>query len=215
MRALFALSIGLAMQLAPATQPAQILQIYRDFLKPGSDAAYREIEESAARICARMKCPNPYLAIESLTEPIEVWYLNGYASAAHETTVARGYQENAPLMAALDPIPKRKAGLILAPLNIRTTYRADLTRGRPWRIGEGRFIVITVTKGTRPAESTVFEAEDGTQFIVRPVQTRDDADAIAKDAGADTKVFAVRPLMSMPAQDWIARDPNFWQPKAP
>jgi len=43
----------------------RILQIYRDFLEPGAETAYREIEEDAARICSRLKCPNPYLAIES------------------------------------------------------------------------------------------------------------------------------------------------------
>lgn len=214
MRALIVLSLGLAMQLSPSAQPPQILQIYRDFLKAGTDAAYREIEEDAARICAQLKCPNPYLAIESLTGPKEVWYLNGYRSASHETAVAEGYQKNALLMTALDAIPKRKAGLILAPLNTRTRYREEVTRGRPWRIGEGRFLVITVTKSIRSAEGTMFEAEEGTQFIVSSAQSREEADARTRDVGADTRVFVVRPTMSMPAQDWITSDPDFWQPKA-
>ena len=47
------------MKLPDGAEPPQILQIYRDFLRPGTDDAYREIEEEAARICARFKCPNP------------------------------------------------------------------------------------------------------------------------------------------------------------
>jgi hypothetical protein len=207
------LSIGLAMQLSASARPPQILQIYRDFLKPGTDAAYREIEDDAARVCVRLNCPNPYLAIQSLTGPTEVWYLNGYRSAAHETAVVEGYQRNAPLMAALEHIPKRKAGLILPALNTRTTFREDLTRGSPWRIGEGRFLVITVTKSRRKVQGTVFEAEDGTRFIIKWAQSREEADASAEVAGADTRVFAVRPSMSMPAQDWIAGDVGFWRPK--
>lgn len=213
MRVLILLSIGLTMPLAPSAQPSQILQIYRDFLKPQSGVAYRTIEEDAARVCARLICPNPYLAIESLTGPTEVWYLNGYRSAAHETSVARGYQENLPLMAALEVIAKQKAGLVLAPLNTRATYREDLTRGNPWRVGEGRFLVIAVTKRRPGPEGTVFEAEDGTQFIVRQARTREAADAIAGNTDADIRVFAVRPTMSMPAQEWIDKDPSFWPSK--
>src|SRR6185503_445911 len=122
------------MQLPDGAEPPQVLQIYRDFLRPGSDDAYREIEEEAARICARFKCPNPYLAIESLTGPKEVWYLNGYRSAAHQTAVYDGYRNNAPLNRALDVIPKRKANLILAPLDVLAAHRPDLSRGQPWRV---------------------------------------------------------------------------------
>lgn len=213
MRALTVLSIGLVMQLPLSAQPPQILQIYRDFLKPGTAAAYSEIEEDATRICAALNCPNPYLAIESLTGAKEVWYLNGYRSVAYETAVAEGYQTNALLMTALEAIPKRKARLILAPLNTRTTYREDMTRGRPWRIGDGRFLVITVAKSVRNGEGTVFEAEDGTLFIVRSAQSHAEADAKTRHAGADTILFAVRPTMSMPAENWITGDSDFWQPK--
>lgn len=213
MRVLILLSMGLAMPPAPSAQPPQILQIYRDFLKPQSDVAYRTLEEDAARVCARLTCPNPYLAIESLTRPTEVWYLNGYQSAAHETAVARGYQENRPLMAALEAIAKQKASLILAPLDTKAIYREDLTRGNPWRVGEGRFLVIAVTKRRPGPDGTVFEAEDGTHFIIRQARTREEADAIAGDTGADIRVFAVRPTMSMPAQEWIEKDPSFWPPK--
>ena len=52
-----------------------ILQIYREPLKPGSEDAYRAIEEDTARVCANLKCPHPHLAMESLTGPREVWWL--------------------------------------------------------------------------------------------------------------------------------------------
>ncbi|MGH9147042.1 MAG: hypothetical protein ACRD1Q_10055 [Vicinamibacterales bacterium] len=192
----------------------QILQIYRDFLKPGTDSAYRENEEEAARICARLECPNPYLTIESLSGPQEFWYLNGYQSTSHQTAVAEGYRRNVPLMTALNTIAGRKSGLILAPLDIITRYRADLTSGSPWRIGEGRFLVITVTRRYGHAEGTVFEAEDGTLFIIRSARSRDEADARATAAGVDTRVFAVRPSLSTASRDWMTSDPEFWQPQA-
>ncbi len=190
----------------------ELLQIYRDFLKPGTDSAYRENEEDAARMCARLECPNPYLTIESLAGPKEFWYLNGYRSAAHRTAVGEAYQKNAPLMSALTTIASAKAELILAPLDTITRYRADLTSGSPWRMGESRFLVVTITKSYRLAEGTAFEAEDGTLFIIRSARSRDEADARAIAAGVDTRVFAVRPSMSTPSRKWITSDPEFWQP---
>jgi len=50
--------------------------------------------------------------------------------------------------------------------------------------------------------------------MVRSAQSREEADAKATHAGLQATVFAIRPGMSMPAQDWIAEDPPFWQPKA-
>ena len=56
-------------------RPPQMLQIVRESLNEGSEAAYRTIEEDAARICADLNCPNAHLAMESLTGPKEVWWL--------------------------------------------------------------------------------------------------------------------------------------------
>ncbi|HKZ73824.1 MAG TPA: hypothetical protein VJ011_07160 [Steroidobacteraceae bacterium] len=202
------------MQPARQAEPPRILQIYRDFLEPGADAAYRDIEEEAARICARLRCPNPYLAIESLTGPKEVWYLNGYRSAAHVTAVAEAYRNNAPLMAALDEIPRRKAELIRTPLDVLAEYRDDLTRGGAWQLGQGRFLVIAVCRGSHDAAGTVFEARDRTLFIVASAQSRAEANAKARAAGSEARVFAVRPSMSVPAEEWVVRDPDFWYSKA-
>lgn len=98
-------------------------------------------------------------------------------------------------------------------MDVRTRYREDLSRGVPWRPGDGRFLVITVTRGSQSAEATLFEADDGTHFIVAPARSREEADAKARAsaAGAETRTFAVRPRMSMPAREWIDGDPAFWQ----
>jgi hypothetical protein len=48
---------------------AQILEIYRDFLKPGCDREFSEIEEKIARTCAELRRPHPCLELESLTGP--------------------------------------------------------------------------------------------------------------------------------------------------
>ena len=195
--------------------PSSILQIYREPLKPGSEAAYHTIEEDTARIAAALGCPHPYLGIESLTGSREVWWLNGYESSAEQRQVYDAYAKNTPLMAALQQNSTRKASLTLEPSEVFANYRRDLSTGTPWILGHGRFLVIAVTESDRRIAGTVFEAPDGTRFIVAAAQTRQEAEAARSLAGQESNIFAVRPSWSVPAKEWIAVDSLFWQPNAP
>lgn len=210
----FAVFIALAMQIAAHPQPPPILQIHREALKPGSEAAYRENEEDTARICAELGCPHPYLGIESLTGSKEVWFFNGYESSAEQKQVYDDYAKNAALLTALKKNSKRKASLTGEPVNVFANYRQDLSRGVPWVLGHGRFLVITVSKSNPHLDGTVFEAADGTRFVVMPAQTRKEADAAAAAAGPGSRVFAVRPSWSFPTKEWIAADSAFWRPNS-
>lgn len=215
MTSYFAVLIGLTMQIGMPSNPPEILQVHREALKPGREAAYRAIEEEITRICFELACPHPYLGIESLTGAKEVWFFNGYGSLAEQKQVADDYGKNGPLLAALAEASKRKAKFTLTPVNVFASYRQDSSRGEPWLLGRGRFLVIAVTRADRTIEGTVFEAPDRTRFIVRPAETRAEADAAAVAAGPDARVFAVRPTWSTPAKAWIEADPTFWQSYPP
>jgi len=190
----------------------QILQIYRDTVTPGQEEAYRTVEEDAARICARHDFPNPHLAIESLTGPKEVWWLNAFASEAARQQVVSDYQANPPLVAALEEITRQRQALIGAPIDVLANYRPDLGRGQAWSPAGARFFVVTLTKGTVEAEAPVFEAPDGTRYFLTPVGTQAEAESTAAARGGETRVFAVRPYWGMAAKEWIAADPEFWKP---
>ena len=192
-------------------RPPTILQIYRDSLKPGREAAFKTVEEDAARICAELKFPHSHLAIESLSGPKEVWWLNAFDSEAEKQQVASDYARNPALVAALEGIVRRKEGLTEAPVNVYASYRADLSRGAPWKVAGARFFVVSITKGDARAEGPVFEAPDDTRFFLRPVATRGQADVLAAAAGPDARIFAVRPYWGMPAREWIAADRAFWK----
>jgi hypothetical protein len=196
-------------------QTVQILQIYRDFLKPGSDAAYGKIEQDAARICAELKCPHPYLAIESLTGPKEVWFLNAYSSPGEPKKVAEAYGKNPELLKALAEIVERKKDLISDPAEVFATYLPSSTRRTPpWALGRGRFLVITVTSNSEAhLAGSVFVAEDRTRYIIRSAPTRDEALTWATLSGPETRAFAVRPDWSLPSEEWISADPQLWRPK--
>src|SRR5271170_5189038 len=105
---LIALLLGLAMMHSVATPPP-ILFIAREPLVAGGENAYREIEEETARLSSRLGCPHPYLAMESLTGPKEIWWFNGFDSPEEQRQVAEAYQTNAPFSAALKKNSDRKA----------------------------------------------------------------------------------------------------------
>lgn len=211
MKLTLALLMLIPMPLLAQEQPAQILQLYRERLKPGAEAAYARVEEDAAEICARLKCPNPYLALESVKGPKEVWWLNAFASEADKDRVGQAYQQNSAAMAALRDTTQRKQGLTDKPESDFVAYRGDRSDGSSLRIDGARFFVITVTRADRSVDGPVFEASDGRRFILATAATRRDADRKAAVAGPDTKIFAIRPAWSLPADAWIAADPGFWR----
>jgi hypothetical protein len=92
-------------------------------------------------------------------------------------------------------------------------YRPDLTRGAPWILGHGHFLVIAVAKHRPSGAGTVFQAADGTSFVFSPARTRKQADRLAASTPGST-VLVVRPSLSFPAKEWVAADPPFWRSSA-
>jgi hypothetical protein len=200
--------IGLLMQTVAHAQSRFVLQVYRQPLRPGSEAELGAIEEERARFSVALGCPHPYLGVKSLTGPKEIWGFNGYESAADQKEVADAYTRNTPLLEAYQRSAPRLAQPTLDAIDTIATFRADLSAGSRWRPGDGRFLVITATKSTRPVAGTVFEARDGTRFIVTATRTRQEADAAREAAGPESTIFAVRPSWSFPAKAWTAADPR-------
>ena len=201
--------VTMAAPVAGAAQPAAILQIYREPLRPGAEAEYDRIESETARKCAELRCPHAYLGLESLTGPKEVWWFNGYLSEADRKQVTDTWAKSTEVVAALARNRERKAPFTGQGIEVFANYRADLSRGPAWVLGRGRFLVIAMTRGALPFEGAVYETSDGTRFVIAPARTRAEAEAAA--AGMDARVLAARPRWSHPAEDWIAADPEFWR----
>jgi hypothetical protein len=191
--------------------PPEILQIYRDFLNAGQEAAFRAVEEEAARICADLQCPNVHLAIESLAPPAEVWWLTPYESEADQARVAHGYATNAQLMAALRGISNRKNGIVGPAVDIVALYNRTSSSAASWQLAGARFFVVDATTAGRRRDAVIFDGPDGSQFAFKPLHTQKEAEATAAAWGAGARVFAVRPYWGMPAKEWMAADPEFWK----
>jgi hypothetical protein len=209
MRRIILLFALLSSPLLAQNASPRFMYIYRDSLKQGVDSAYRVIENDGAQVCADRRCPNPYLGLESLTGPHEVWWLNTFATPADTARVAKVYATDRALVTALGAIVRRKAALIGTPVQGFAVYRPNLSRGDSWSVVGARFMVITVTRERRQANGSAWMTADSTMYILRPVHTQSEADALARDSG--TRVFAVRPNWSMPAAAWVSADPAFWR----
>lgn len=195
-------------------EPPHILYVFREFWRPSTQAALSRIEADGARMCIERGCPHPYLGIESLTGSKEVWYLNGFASIEERDRVAEEYARKG-LFAFMNQFAQRRAPFQSEPGKEGSArYRPDLSRGAPWSMGQGPFLVIAVTTGDPQGGGTVFETEEGLRFVVTPARARADANAKLAAAGAGAKIFAVRPRFSMPAPEWVAADPSFWNRSA-
>lgn len=188
-----------------------ILQIYREHIKTGCEADYASLEQDTARIAMTLRCPNPYLAAESLTGPKAVWWFNAYESAEAQNRVARDYMKNAPLMDQLQRNSARKAPWTYDASDIFAYLRPQLSKGGAWQPGEGRYLSITEGKGADHAFGTVFETAEGARFVVAAFATRAEANVHSPRA----HLLAVRPEWSVPARHWIDADPQFWAVQRP
>ena len=132
-------------------------------------------------------CPHPYLAVESLSGPKEVWFFNGFSSSEHQQKVIDDYAANTALMERLQRNSAGKASLTFDLRGTVAIHRADRPDSTPWILGQGRFLVM----GDSPSESgdgSVFEAEDGTRYVFTSTESRAQADLVA--AAIPPKVVA-------------------------
>jgi hypothetical protein len=195
-----------------AQRAPQIIQIYRETVNPAFAAVYKTLEEEAARYCVELDCPHPHLAMESIDAPTEVWWLNAYESEAQKERVYQGYMANHALLAALEQIAVRKEGVAEKLEEFFVHYRAEPSGRSSWPQSP-RFFIVTVTRREPHPDGYVFDAGDGRTFTLQLAATQSEANAIAeKNSAGESRIFAVRPYWGMAAPEWIAADPNFWQP---
>jgi hypothetical protein len=178
-----------------------LLLIHREAVLPSHAAEYDVVESGIARSCRGLGAPHPYLGLQTISGEAEVWFLNGFASAADQDEIARRYQANGPLMAALAEGSRRKSSLVSALGQQLASYRPDRSAGSPWTLGRDRYLVVAMSD--RPAPSgAAFEAPDGTWFTLQGAPDPDTALALSASGGPTVRALAVKPSWSFPSPDW-------------
>jgi hypothetical protein len=160
-------SVPAVAQSATAGTPPAILEIYRDQVKPGKMADYTRLEGEAARACAHASIW-PYLAMQAVTGPQEVWFVSGFDSYAAMEKSAEPFVRNAGLAAELGKMMEAKAALVNDPHTVILEYREDLGRNKGLVSAQARFFNVTVVR-VYPGREKDFE--EG-QRIIRSVRER-------------------------------------------
>jgi hypothetical protein len=254
-----------AAQQAQSAPPPPVLQIYRDPVKPSKMAEYSRIEGEAALACARASTW-PYLAMQSMTGPQEVWFISGFESYAAMERSAEPFARNAALSAELNRLLEAKANLVTEPRAVYAHYRDDLSSNVGLMQPRTRFLAVTIVtvrsgherefeeihhtiKSVRQRAGAadnrviyqivsgmpkniylIFSAQHSLQnagFALDPAvddyavdvddSTRNRLDDYTRVAiqSSETWLFSISPVMSNPAGEWIADDPEFWRSSAP
>jgi hypothetical protein len=194
--------------------PPRLLQVVREPINAGDEAAYEEIENEIAAACVALKCPHPHLALETLSERKEIWWFNFFDSEEQRLQVTRDYESNRLLMEVLIRNGDRKSRYTGEITDRVSRYRPDLGRETNWDFLGARYVVVIFGDAAVDAGGPVFEQPDGTCFAVRFFKTLEDAHRLANN---DATILKFRPSWGLPAQEWIDADLDFWRvnPVAP
>ena len=153
--ALLALAGGpLAAQQLPRSQ-ARLLQIFREQIKTGHEAAHVTTERAWPAAFARAKSPDYYLAMESLTGRPEVWYVAPWDSyTAWGTAMARD-RANPTLSADLEKAAAADAAHVESLDIVEAMGMPELSHGDFPDLNRMRFWEISVWR-LRPGHDRQF-----------------------------------------------------------
>lgn len=183
-----ALYVSLAAPLFAQQQvppPPEILQIYRDPVKPGKMAEYKRVEREAATACSRANTW-PYLSMQAITGPQEVWFLSGFDTFAAMERSVEPFMRNATLASDLDRIMDAKSNLVSDERTVFLRYREDLSHNGGLMRPQTRFFTATIVNVLQGHEHDYEES----QRILRGVRER----AAAADNRAVYQVTSGMPL---------------------
>ena len=189
---------------------SRFLLVVRERLRPESEEAYDRNEQQLATACATLNCPHPYLALATVAGPTEVWWLNTFASLEERDSLHASYARNEPLMAAMEPLSRRKEVFRESITSTMMEFRRDRSASA-LRIHGARFFVITEESDERAAIGAVFQATDGRRVVIASARAPGIGADLGVRMGPGATILSVRPEWSFPDEAWIAADPEFWK----
>jgi hypothetical protein len=151
----------------PVAAPPDILQIYRDPVKPGKMPEYIKVEGEAAQACSRANTW-PYVTMQSVTGPQEVWFVSGFETYAAMERSAEPFVRNAALSQELGRLMEAKTNLVTEPRTVFLRYRDDLGRNSGLVPPGTRFFTVTWVS-VNPGHEREYEES---QRIIRGVRER-------------------------------------------
>jgi hypothetical protein len=146
---------AIAQAQAPTPAP-NIIQIYREELKPGHGPAHAKTEAGWPRAFAKANWPTHYIAITSMTGPNEAWFIAPFDSLSAWEKDINETAKNAALQAELDRLSEEDGQHLAGYRGIVARYRADLSHRPGVSIPTMRYFSITIVR-IRPGHNPDFE----------------------------------------------------------
>ncbi len=143
-------------QAPPTTQP-KFLSIFREVVKPGRAAEHAQWESGWPAAAEKAKSPYSYLALASMTGPLEVWYVTSFASqgAFGESLAWEDAQPG--LVADYERLSKGDAEFLADGSGLQAVAIPELSHGAFPDIAKMRYWEIT-TFHVRPGHEDVWIA---------------------------------------------------------
>ena len=225
---------------APVGSAPHVLNIVRTKVKPRKAGAYSALEAQIVRAYDRAKA-NLYWICLQAKDAEDILYLNLYESADVSEQMPAVYQDLVKRHPELVSLQERLKELTASTSSTLTTRREEIDRPlggvnfatmrnlrltivqvRPGR--EGDFMRTIRTANPKEGTWLVYEANDASTFFLvtlkrTSIGRRDGPPmprALRRSKGvylkADTRTYAVRPLMSHVSQAFAAANPTLWKP---
>lgn len=130
-------------QSSPADDPAKVIRIFREEVKPGRAAAHEKNESAWAQAFARAGYGAHYVALTSMSGPPEAWFIEPHDTFASIEKADKDVEKNAALVAEVEALSARDGDLLSASRGLMARYREDLSyRPSPVGLGKVRYVGV-------------------------------------------------------------------------
>lgn len=129
------------------TGPPAVIQVQREFIKPGKSGAMHDRSESNfVQAMAHAKWPTHYFAVSSMSGPSRALYFIGYPSFEAWQKDNEAMEKNAELSAAFERASQSDGDLLSSSDQAVLQYDSDLSYRPVHSLGSMRYLEITVFK---------------------------------------------------------------------
>ena len=129
------------------TGPPAVIQVQREFIKPGKAGALHDRSESNfVQAMSHAKWPTHYFALTSMSGPSRALYFVGYPSFEAWEKDNKAMEQNTELSTAFDRAAQSDGDLLSSSDQAVLEYDSDLSYHPPAGLGKVRYLEITVFK---------------------------------------------------------------------
>jgi hypothetical protein len=187
-----------------------LLQLVRERIASGHEADYDTIERAIAQACRALAAPHPYLALQNVNDPREIWWINRFASPAQRQQVVDAYAANVALMNEMGGLGARKASCVESSTDLLLRSSGPDHESHA-ALGHMACLVADWARDRGRTDVWTFDGNDGIQLAISPAESVPAARARADGLGPEAIVLAVVPAWSLPSPAWITANAALWR----